>query len=120
MNDYYAFWEHIIGTLAFVQACFVLGVSIGILPFYLKHKAIRHISMVATSYVILTAIVAASINFHIFVHEHLRGYGLLASVIAFAFGNYALIKVFRVRSLRWRLEQHTREVEIEEKETGEK
>lgn len=89
--------ELFIGFVVFLQAAFVLGISLAVLPFYSKHQASRHIALVAASYVLLTIIVALAINFRIYAYPMGRFVGLILASIAFGLGDYALIIVWNRR-----------------------
>lgn len=90
-------FENITIVAAIVQVGVVIGMSVAVIIHYAQHRAMRHITYVATSYIGLTILVAGSIIFQIFTTGQTRIYGLVLAMIFFALGDYALIVVWRAR-----------------------
>jgi len=84
-------------TIAALQVGAVLALSVFILIFYSRHRSMFHIALVATSYIILTALVAGAVIFQIFHSSRTRAIGIVLTLIAFALGDISLWIVWQNR-----------------------
>jgi hypothetical protein len=82
--------NEIIRGMIIAQAAFVAGISLITLIAYRKRPLIAHISAVATSYLILTLIVAYGLFMETYLKLSVRG---VLALIAFGLGDYALLKI---------------------------
>ena len=91
-------FNQIVVLLAAIQTGAVLMVSGMIIVRYSRHRSMVHISLVAVSYMILTALTAGAIIYRIFLEGQSRTVSIVLALIAFALGDFALWKVWHSRN----------------------
>lgn len=94
--------DRVVQTLIISQSCFVLGISAVIFKLYIHDRRIQHIAFVAASYILLTVLTASTIIEHLYSWASWR---VIVALIAFGFGDYALLKILSFEILKNRQEE---------------
>jgi hypothetical protein len=94
----YPLLDRVVLMLTAIQVGSVATLSIFILFRYARHRSMVHISTVALSYLLLTALTAGSIIYKIFATEPSRSYAVVIAMLAFLLGDFALWKVWHDRN----------------------
>lgn len=85
-------------AIAVAQCGAVIGLSIVTLIHYARHRSMAHIALVATSYILLTTLVAGAVVFQIFYSGWTRLAGIIIAMITFGLGDIAIWKVWHSRT----------------------
>lgn len=97
MYEYLPSFDNLVSFLAALQVGILLAMSVGILFYYSRHRAMGHIALVAISYILLTTLVAGAMIFRVFYEGTPRTVGMVMALIAFITGDYSLWKVWHNR-----------------------
>lgn len=112
--------ESIALFIAALQVGILFVATVLIIIRYARHRKMLHITLVATSYIILTALVSGSAIYRMFLDGWLRDVALIMAMIAFALGDISLWHVWQARpsapdeswsGIHTRIEEHKLRIE---------
>lgn len=107
-----AWLEHLFAWFVLGNTAFIFGFSVVVMIYYARRAQhhLVHIALMATSFVMVTALAAAASNFRIFWEEPSRTIANACLFVAMLLADIGLLKMWRVRSGRPEGPMHRTEV----------
>lgn len=97
MEQAFPMIEQSVEIIAAVQTGVLFAASIVILIYYSQSRNMRHIALVALSYMMLTTLVASAVIFRVFYGGTPRFISVVFALTAFGLGDYAIWSVWANR-----------------------